>query len=266
MIRKKEVEGSLNELVNKVMAFKKTGKFLEAMHCIASFTKYSVYNGFLIFIQNPFASYVATERAWKKKFGRTVKDNARPILILNPRGPIGIVYDVSGTEGRGLPETVFDPIRVSGEIRAAMIKQLYINAAKEGIAIKGYRAAKAHGGLSGTLSVQDFDLGIVFLNQNHDLGAIFSLLIHELSHIYLGHTGKTAFSSEDRSQLPREQKEFEAELVSYFLLNRFGYSLNAEEGLAIITSGKESSPWLSVDVKAVSRVAGKIEKMTRPSS
>lgn len=262
MKKVKDVESSLNDLVNKVIAFRKTEKFSEAMQCIAKFTKYSVYNGFLIFMQNPFATYVATERAWRKKFFRTVKDDARPILILNPRGPIGIVYDVSGTEGRSLPETVFDPIRLTGAVREVMVKQLYMNATKEGIVIKGYRAAKAHGGLSGTLSVPDFNLGIVFINQNHDLGAILSLLIHELSHIYLGHTGESAFSSEDRSRLPREQKEFEAELVCYFLFNRFGYSLNAEESLAIITSGRESSPWLSIDVKAVSRVASKIEKMT----
>ena len=56
-------------------------------------------NAMLIHIQMKGAKYVATATRWNRDYGRRIKVGARPIVILQPMGPVMFVFDVTDTDG-----------------------------------------------------------------------------------------------------------------------------------------------------------------------
>ena len=67
------------------------------------FRDYAPYNNMLVRIQNPACGFYATANDWQKRFGRTLIEDARPMLILAPMHPVMLVYDLDQTEGSQLP-------------------------------------------------------------------------------------------------------------------------------------------------------------------
>ena len=45
----------------------------------------------LLQLQKPGLSYAASARDWRERFGRTIKEGTRPLLILWPFGPVALV-------------------------------------------------------------------------------------------------------------------------------------------------------------------------------
>ena len=58
---------------------------------------YSPFNAMLIHTQMPGARFVATPKRWGQHYKRTIHPGARPITILQPKGPVLFVFDVSDT-------------------------------------------------------------------------------------------------------------------------------------------------------------------------
>ena len=56
---------------------------------------------------SPRCAYFATARHWEREFGRKIKEDARPMLILAPMHPVMTVYDLDSTTGP-LPEELED--------------------------------------------------------------------------------------------------------------------------------------------------------------
>lgn len=55
------------------------------------------YNAMVAYIQRPRAKYLLNEGKWKNIFGRGIKPDARPILVLIPFGPLEYLFDVDDT-------------------------------------------------------------------------------------------------------------------------------------------------------------------------
>ena len=55
---------------------------------MARFRDYAPYNNMLVRMQNSTCSFYATERDWCDRFGRKLKEDARPMLILAPMHPV----------------------------------------------------------------------------------------------------------------------------------------------------------------------------------
>ena len=51
---------------------------------MGQFRNYAPYNNMLVRIQNPTCRFYATAKDWAERFGRMVKEDARPMLILRP--------------------------------------------------------------------------------------------------------------------------------------------------------------------------------------
>jgi len=49
------------------------------------------------------------------RFGRALKEDARPMLILAPMHPVMLVYDLDQTEGEPLPKELKNFARFEGE-------------------------------------------------------------------------------------------------------------------------------------------------------
>jgi hypothetical protein len=107
---------ALNELFTLAGKYNSSGAYLELMRFVDRFRFCSPFNAMLIYTQMPGAHFVCTARRWRKDFRREIKISARPIVILQPMGPVLFVFDVSDTtplpNARTLPPQVEDPFQV----------------------------------------------------------------------------------------------------------------------------------------------------------
>ena len=100
----------------------------------------------------------------------------------------------------------------------------------------------------------------ITLNSKHNESTRFVTLAHELAHVYCGHLGghpKRRWP--DRSAVPVETREFEAESAAYIVAKRRRIESGSERYLSDYLQSHSEVPPL--DVELVIRVADRIEKM-----
>ena len=85
---RRQVESSIDALLRSSAAYRSSEKFQEMISFMARFREYSPYNNMLVKIQNPSCSFFAREKVWNERFKRTLKEDARPMLILAPMHPV----------------------------------------------------------------------------------------------------------------------------------------------------------------------------------
>ena len=104
---------ALDELFSLTRQYRSAKAYRELLRFIGHFRFYSPFNAMLIHIQMPGASFVAPPSRWLHEYGRRIKPGARPLVILQPMGPVMFVFDVSDTEPQKgapqLPEEVLHP-------------------------------------------------------------------------------------------------------------------------------------------------------------
>lgn len=283
---KEETKRSLDELFNATFAYRSSQDFHNLMNFIRRFRSYSPYNGLLIHIQRPGARFVAPPHRWQKMYGRRVKPNANPIVILQPMGPVMFVFDVSDTEpgpnALPLPKEVDKPFEVfSGNLHLNTLTETIENAKRDGIRIleqkTGSQAAgsiqQVNGKSIATLKFQSgrdknkkpifHDIPVHYeLLFNNDLKneAHYATIVHELAHLYCGHLG-TPYKQwwPDRQGLSKNIKEFEAESVSYLVCTRNGIDNPSADYLSGYTERNSKVPMISLE--CVMKAAGLIEQM-----
>ena len=107
---------ALDDLYTLAGKFNSSDAYVELMRFVGRFRFYSPFNAVLIYTQMPGAHFVCAARRWRKDYRREIKIGARPIVILQPMGPILFVFDVSDTtplpNARPLPPKVVDPFQV----------------------------------------------------------------------------------------------------------------------------------------------------------
>lgn len=259
-------ESTLDELFARSSAYLSTDKFVELIQFTSKLREYSPYNNMLVYLQRPDATHWATASHWRKKFNRKVKDDARPLIMLQPMGPVMLAYDVTDTEGPQLPALLADLFAVEGSFHFEIFDRTIKNCTSAGIVIK-YRKLGAHHAGTAIRAPQDVSAsGIkatIELNEAHDLAARYATLCHEIAHIYLGHLGADL---EDnlwgaRLGLTRNQRELEAEAVTYTVCYRAGLTTKSAEYLAgYLGDGKELA---GISVDMVMKTAGVVERMGR---
>src|ERR1700681_2013971 len=130
---------ALEELFTLAGKYNSSDAYLELMRFVGRFRFYSPFNAALIHTQMPGAHFVCTIRRWLKDYGREIKIDARPIVILQPMGPTLFVFDVSDTaplpNARPLPLRVEDPFQVrSGKIGGQLALTIE-NAKRDGVRV-----------------------------------------------------------------------------------------------------------------------------------
>src|SRR6202795_791480 len=114
-IDRDSARAALDELFTLAGKYTSSDAYLELMRFVGRFRFYSPFNAMLIYVQMPGALFVCTALRWRRDYHRQIKIGARPIVILQPRGPILFVFDVSDTaplpNARPLPIRVEDPFK-----------------------------------------------------------------------------------------------------------------------------------------------------------
>jgi hypothetical protein len=93
----KEVVSTIDTLLRQNTICRSSEKFRGMIGFMAKFRRYSPYNNMLVRTQNPSCGFYATERDWAERFRRSVKLDARPMLILAPMSPVMLVFDLDQT-------------------------------------------------------------------------------------------------------------------------------------------------------------------------
>jgi hypothetical protein len=273
----------LDELFCFARQYRSSQSYDGLLKFIARFRLYSPYNAMLVRAQMPGARYVAPAHRWSKQYRRTIKVNARPLVILQPMSPVMFVFDVSDTEpgedAKPLPPEVEKPFEVRGGKIGNQLDWTIKNAKRDGIRIQPRKEGSQSAGsirpaTGGNLV---FDAGnkegnrkLIQVSPRYDMlfnemassEARYATAAHELAHLYCGHLGTpNAKWWSDRRGMDLPTEEFEAESVAYLVCARVGIDNPSEEYLAGYFKSNQEVPNISVDV--VMKAAGLIEQMGR---
>ena len=110
-------KGSIDELLASAGRYGSPEDYRALVRFVGRLPTYSPFNRMLVHIQDQGAVYVATTSRWRSEFGRAIRPGACPIIVLQPRGPVMVVFDVRHTEPivenpRPVPTSVTDPIAI----------------------------------------------------------------------------------------------------------------------------------------------------------
>lgn len=263
---------ALDELFNLTYQYRTSKAYYDLMQFIARFRFYSPFNAMLVHVQMPGAKFVAPPYRWLRDYGRQVKPGARPMVILQPMGPVMFVFDVSDTEGEFLPPEVEKPFEVrKGKISDNTINMTIENSKRDGVFIQTACMGSQQGG---SIKIAKPGKEIKFrkssvpvryeleLDQKASKESRYASLVHELAHLYCGHLGTPNDKWwRERCGLSKQVREFEAESVAYMVCARLGIDNPSEQYLACYVRDEKQVP--SISLECVMKAAGLIESMGR---
>lgn len=96
----------LDQLLEDSRLYTTSADYKALLDFVVRLRNFAPFNAMLLQIQKPGLSHAASASDWRERFGRTIKEGARPLVILWPFGPVALVYDVQDTAGESLPEDV----------------------------------------------------------------------------------------------------------------------------------------------------------------
>ncbi len=261
----------VDEVFTTLTRFRNSREFVALMQFISRFPNYSTFNGLLLYLQNPSATYVATARTWAHKYHRKPKPDAGPLVILAPMAPILFLFDIQDTEGVAVPSTVMQPRRIDGQQLERLYATTTHNAGIHGIAV--YETAWNNDEIDSvnritpalrkkykTLNLPKDTSYLIFIDKTLPPESRYASLVHELGHIFCSHLGidRHAWWPE-RQDLNIIGEEMEAAAVAYLVCQRSGLKANAEDYLLRFSEPPQEIPLFSMN--AVIQATGYIEDM-----
>jgi hypothetical protein len=238
--------------------------YLDLLEFVSRLRNFAPFNAMLLRIQKPGLTYAASAWDWKTRFDRTVKEGARPLLILWPFGPVALVYDVLDTEGKPLPADVAETFHATGAVTQETIERFFRLLSRRGIDAKHLQSGDAH---AGTIRVIERSAVKgkrgkykIRINSTHALNVQFVTLAHELGHLFLGHLGSDKYLKiGERPPMTTAQKELEAESLAYLVCKRHGVRSKSESYLAGYVNKNTTVGTLDLD--AILKAAGQVETL-----
>jgi hypothetical protein len=276
---------SLDELFALTRQYRSSKAYWDLLQFIRRFRSYSPFNAMLAHIQMPGATFVAPPHRWLSYYRRRIKAGGRPLVILQPMGPVMFVFDVSDTEPEKdappLPPEVERPFEVRRGKVTGEYERTVENARRDGVAVIERDAGSQNAGsirwanpgkilqilvkLKPGPLYEPVPLHFeVLLNNRHSLAAKYATIVHELGHLYCGHIGTPNEKWwQDRRGYDHAVQEFEAESVCYLVCERLGIDNPSAEYLSNYLDKNKNGDVLPISLERVMASAGLIEQMGR---
>jgi hypothetical protein len=269
IFQNKDERSLLTQLLDESRLYKEGKNFKELLEFVNKLSNLAPFNAFLLHIQKPGLRFAASKYDWGKKFNRSVKEGARPLLILWPFAPVVLVYDVDDTEGNELPADVTQAFRANGSMTELHIQGFIRKLNKLGIDTQLIEYGDGHAGHI-KRPIHDIKINnqskdskqkpdyLIRSNKRHEPNVQFATLVHELAHLYLGHLGTDKFLKiPDRQLKSHDTQEIEAESVCYIVCHRNKVKPNSEVYLTNFVDDKLQAE--KMDLYALLKAAGQIE-------
>lgn len=258
-----EEHSAIDELLRQSAVYRSSRDFAELIQFVAKFREYSPFNNLLVKSQRPGATYFATAKDWRRRFGMSIKADARPMVILAPKHPVLFVYDLEDVDGPR-PNHLEMFARVDGPFEGSRLRRALENCERWAIHVQFKPVERLLGGFVTTrLDGGDYKMRIV-VNECYAPEERYAVLCHELAHIHLGHLGGDPDGWwPARLNLSRCSVEIEAEAAAYIVCKRAGLETESARYLAAFAREPGISDTVSVDM--IVRVSGWIEKASTQS-
>ena len=258
-----EARNLLDQLLQDSKIYYRGKDYKDLLDFVVRLRNFAPFNAMLLNIQKPGLSYAASRPDWWHKFRRYPKEDARPLIILWPFGPVALVYDVQDTEGLELPEDAFS-FPAEGDMSLEKFTAYTARCEAKGITCKMVDKGDKMAGLIRAVkrAVQKGDRPSyeIKINKNHKPSVRFNTLVHELAHLYLGHLGKDiSLKTPDRLNLNLLQRELEAESLAYLVCSRNGVKPRSHTYLAGYVENNLTID--DIDVYQIMRAAGQVENL-----
>ena len=252
----------LDQLLEESRLYRTGKDYQELLEFVVQLRNFAPFNALLLQIQKPGLSYAASARDWRKRFKRTIKEGARPLVILWPFGPVAFVYDVLDTEGEPLPRDV-ETFPAEGAMSSERLNHFCERLEKKHIHCIMVDAGDAKAGQIRVVRPKKKDEPVQYflqLNSNHSAPVRFVTLAHELAHLFLGHLGEDkVLKAPKRVGLSHAQRELEAESVAYLVCRRNGVHPKSETYLSGFVKGETKDS--NLDIYQIMRAAGQVESI-----
>ena len=258
----------LDQLLADSKVYKSTDSYKALLEFVIRLRNVAPFNAMLLQLQKPGLTYAASGHDWTFVFNRQVKEDARPLLILWPFGPVATVYDVLDTYDPqnptqdGLPENIA-AFFAAGEITKERMSGFEKLLEKKKIELRWVDQGDARAGqirLTNSAKIDKDKRYLIKINRNHNPAVQFTTLAHELGHLFLGHLGPNKLlSAPKRTLLSHATEEIEAESVAYLVCERNGVKTKSETYLAnFVTKGLSAE---NLDLYRITHAAGHVESV-----
>ena len=261
----------VDEVFAAIERFRSSRDFIELIRFIARFPNYSSFNGWLLYFQNPLATYVATARTWAQKYNRQPRRDAKPLVILAPMAPILFLFDIQDTEGAPVSSTLLRSRQVDDQQLGKFYTTTFHNAAIHGISAHETalntneidtvsRITPALRKKYQELKLPKDTSYLILIDKTLPLRGRYASLAHALGHIFCSHLGidRHAWWPE-RGDLNIAGEEIEANSVAYLVCRRCGLRADSENYLLQYSETQQEIPPFSMN--AVIQATSYIEDM-----
>lgn len=245
---------ALDEMFSVCARFRDRRTYKEILEFISRFPQYSTFNGFLLYVQNPSATHVATTGAWERRYGRTIKSDARPLMILAPMAPVLFLFDIEDTAGQPLSPDQTKPVVVGGRLLQEAFDRTLENCSVHDIAVRETLSSDERAGRVVTLTYnnkkqyRDLIPGtetsyLCVLNKDDSLENRYATLVYGLGHIFCGHLGIDSQAWwQDRRGVDPYPADIEAESVAFLTLGRKGLANQRRRYLSELSEREDILP------------------------
>lgn len=262
ILEENAVRSMLDELLTDSRLYTQSKDYKALLDFVVRLRAFAPFNAMLLHLQKPGLSYAASAYDWRDRFGRTIKEGARPLLILWPFGPVALVYDVQDTEGAELPEDVAS-FTARGPIDAEQLKRMRALMDRKNIQSVEVDTGDAKAGSIRVVGRAGTDneatMYRIQINRNHPPAVQFATLTHELAHLFLGHLGPNRRLKVPERLVRGPHEEIEAESVSYLVCKRNGVESKPHTYLANFVEANSTIERL--DIYPIMRAAGQVEAL-----
>ena len=262
---------ALDEMFTASLKYRNSGVYREMLAFISRFPQYSAFNGCLMYIQNPGATYVATAGAWLRRFGRKPRSDAQPLMILAPMAPVLFLFDIAETEGIEVDRNMLKAPAVRGRLLKEFYDKTVENCAVHNIAIGNGESSDPRTGQVVTLTYNTRKLYTAFapdpgasylivLDDSQPLENRYDTLVYGLGHIFAGHLGIDEKAWwQDRRGVDQTVADVEAESIAFLVLHRKGLTDRSKAHLSGFAESDQVLPAFSLN--ALFHAAQYIEDM-----